>query len=81
MSRKVERTEGRRVAVDRPTQTGRVQNNWQAARESGEAARVESAMRLRQQLGLSTTDAEIRARARERTEEATRRAIRDAGEG
>lgn len=81
MSRKVERTDGRRVTVGRTVDNSRPQANWQAARESGEAARVESAMRLRQQLGLSTTDSEIRKLARERTEEATRRAIRDAGEG
>lgn len=55
--------------------------NWQRAREEGEHARVQQAMELRQKLGLSTTDKEIRDLARKRTEDATRRAMRDEGEG
>lgn len=71
----------RRWAVDRPSEGPRGQNDWAKAREQGEAARVATAMELRQKLGLSTTDAEIRKLAAERTEAATRRAMRDAGEG
>lgn len=83
MSRKLEEVrDRRRFVVDRPTASSQpAKNDWQRAREAGEAARVDTAMRLRQQLGLSTTDKEIRERAAARTEEATRRAIRDAGEG
>lgn len=55
--------------------------NWSGAREAQEAARVETLQRARKELGLSTTDAEIRKSAKERTEAAARKAIRDAGEG
>lgn len=71
----------RRFHVDRPSEGPRGQSDWAHAREQGEAARVATAMELRHKLGLSTTDAEIRKLAAQRTEEATRRAIRDAGEG
>lgn len=76
-------TDPRRTrVVERPSSPATPpKNDWQRAREQGEAARIESASRMRHELGLSTSDSEIRERARARTEEATRRAMRDAGEG
>lgn len=55
--------------------------DYRKAREQQEAARVETMQRIRKDLGLSTTDAEIRKSAKERTEAAARKNIRDAGEG
>ena len=55
--------------------------DYRKAREAQESARIETAQRVRKELGLSTTDAEIRQRAKERTEAAARKVIRDNGEG
>lgn len=67
--------------VDRPSQGAAPKPDWQRAHQEGQRAREETAMRLRHELGLSTSDSEIRKLAAERTEDATRRALRDAGEG
>lgn len=81
-SRLEEVRDRRRFVVDRPSDTSiPPRNDWAGARAAAEAARVETAQRLRHELGLSTTDGEIRKRAAEATETAARRAIRDAGEG
>lgn len=55
--------------------------DWRRAREQQEHARTETMKQMRQKLGLSTTDKQIEKSAKERTDAAVRKAVRDAGEG
>lgn len=70
----------RRFVADRPTEAARKPDYRQAV-ELGTRDRAEGAKRLRSELGLSVSDHEIERRARARTEEATRRLMRENGDG
>lgn len=72
--------DSRRHVADRPSEPERKPDYRQAV-ALGERDRIQGAKELRQKLGLQVSDREIEQRARERTVDATRRIMRENGDG
>jgi hypothetical protein len=77
----------RRFVVNRPKEPDRgpqdtpANRNYREALESGTKAGIETAQRLRQELGIQISDHELESRVRARKVEATRKVMRENGDG